>query len=100
MKQNENLDNSKNDTWPLCEGEQHGSVRHPVAAGMTLNEEVNKVVMEGYFSNQPFDDNRRPIKRYKHYIIKQGLFVWSSKGNEKEWLDIRNRVRKYQIENQ
>ena len=21
MKQNENLDNSKNDTWPLCEGE-------------------------------------------------------------------------------
>ena len=56
--------------------------------------------MEGYFRNQPFDDNRRPIKRYKHYIIKEGLFVWSSKGNEKEWLDIRNRVRKYQIENQ
>ena len=32
---------------------------------MKLNKEVNKVVIKDYFSRQPFDENRKPIRGYK-----------------------------------
>ena len=62
--QNENLDNDLNGTEPLCAGEKWTRLSS-CAARMKLNKEVNKVVIKDYFSRQPFDENRKPIRGYQ-----------------------------------
>ena len=79
---NQNFENNRvNGTRPLGEGYSPGRCflvkqrepgRHQVTARMKWNKEVNKVVMECFYRNKSFDEERKPVRGYRRRMFRVG----------------------------
>ena len=72
--------NGVNGTGTPCEGpspgrcslaQQRGPGRHPATARVKCNKEVNKVVMKCFYRSKPFDEERKPIRRYRKRMFRE-----------------------------
>ena len=77
--------NSVNGTETPCEGpspgrcspaQQRKTSRHPAIARLKWNKEVNKVVMECFYTSKPLDEEGRPIRGYRKRMFRE----WREKG--------------------
>ena len=56
--------------------QQRGPNRHPATARMKWNKEVNKIVMECFYRNKPFDEEVKPIRGYRKKMFRE----WKERG--------------------
>ena len=77
--------NGVNGTRPLGEGslpgrcfliQQREPGHHQVTARMKWNMEVNKVVMECFYRNKPFDEEGKPVRGYRQRMFRE----WRGRG--------------------
>ena len=83
---NKNFENNgMNRTRPLGEGslpgrcfliQQREPGHHQVTARMKWNMEVNKVVMECFYRNKPFDEEGKPVRGYRQRMFRE----WRGRG--------------------
>ena len=50
---------------------QRGPSRHPTTLRTKWSKNVNKIVMECFFRSKPFDDNGKPIRRYRQQMMQE-----------------------------
>ena len=69
-----------NGTRPLGEGSSRGRCflvqqrepgRHQVPARMKWNKGVSKVVMECFYRGKPFDEEGKPVRKYRQRMFKE-----------------------------
>ena len=83
---NQNFENNNvNGTRPLGEGSSPGTCflvqrrepgRHQVTARMKWNKEVNKAVIECFYRSKLFDEEGKPVRRYRKRMFRE----WRDRG--------------------
>ena len=78
-------DNGVNRTGPLREGSspgrcslvrQRGPGRHPATVRTKWSKTVNMIVMECFFRSRPFDDDGKPIRGHRQWMMQE----WKKRG--------------------
>ena len=86
MSNQNSENNSTNRAGPVREGSSPGRCslvrlrgpdRHPTTVRTKWSKNVNKIVMEFSFRSRPFDDDGKPIRRYRQQMMQE----WKENGD-------------------